>query len=119
MKKRSYDDLAENLLFDPDDEEDSEETSLVITDSNESLQAALNHAKAIKNPNRRLTETKIDYKSGMVKVKKVDCKPDKKQKLSKITAYTLFARENRSRIQQSYPQLDFANVSKRLGEGKR
>lgn len=115
-KKKSYTDLAENVLFEPDQSSD-EETSLVISDSNESLQAALEHAKSVKNPNRRLTETKIETtKSGFVKLKKVDLKPDKKQKLSKITAYTLFARENRSRIQQSYPTLDFANISRRLGE---
>lgn len=104
------------MLFDADDVSSDEEASLVISDSSESLQAALEHAKAVKNPQHRLTETKIaTTKSGQVKLKKVDRK-DKKQKLSKITAYTLFARENRSRIQQSYPQLDFANVSKRLGE---
>lgn len=116
-KKRSYTDLAENVLFEPNETSD-EEASLVISDSNESLQAALEHAKSVKNPNNgRLTETKIETtKSGLVKVKKVDLKVDKKKKLSKITAYTLFARENRSRIQQSYPTLDFANISRRLGE---
>ena len=115
-KKKSFVDYEENVMFDPEDESSDEEASLVISDSSESLQAALEHARTVKNQNRRLTETKIETtKSGQVKLKKVDRK-DKKQKLSKITAYTLFARENRSRIQQSYPQLDFANVSKRLGE---
>lgn len=115
-KKKSFADYEEAMLFEPDGESSDEEASLVISDSSESLQAALEHAKAVKNPARRLTETKIETtKSGQVKLKKVDRK-DKKQKSSKITAYTLFARENRSRIQQSFPQLDFANVSKRLGE---
>ena len=104
------------MLFEPNGDSSDEEASLVISDSSESLQAALEHAKTVKNPARRLTKTKIETtKSGQVKLKKVDRK-DKKQKSTKITAYTLFARENRSRIQQSYPQLDFANVSKRLGE---
>lgn len=116
-KNKSYNDLAENLLYEPDQSSD-EEASLVISDSNESLQAALERAKSVKNPNRRPTETKIEAtKSGLVKLKKVELKSDKKKyKSSKITAYTLFARENRSRIQQSYPTLDFANISRRLGE---
>lgn len=115
-KKKTFDDYEQDLEFDADETSSDEEASLVISDSSESLQAALEHAKAVKNPQHRLTETKIaTTKSGQVKLKKVDRK-DRKQKLSKITAYTLFARENRSRIQQSYPQLDFANISKRLGE---
>lgn len=116
-KKKLYSDYEENVLFEPNDTSEDEEASLVISDSSESLQAALEHAKSVKIPLKRLTETKLETtKSGLVKLKKVDCKADKKQKLSKITAYTLFARENRSRIQQSYPSLDFANISKRLGE---
>lgn len=39
-----------------------------------------------------------------------------KKKKPTISAYVLWCKENRSQIQSTYPELDFANLSKKMGE---
>ena len=49
-----------------------------------------------------------------------DGKPVKKSSSSPkkpfVTGYTLWSRENRPKVQQNYPEMDFPTVSKKLGE---
>ncbi|KPM08526.1 HMG domain containing protein [Sarcoptes scabiei] len=39
-----------------------------------------------------------------------------KKKKPSVSAYVLWCKENRSHIQSNYPELDFANLSKKMGE---
>lgn len=117
--------IVNNVDFGSDDN-DSDEASLVIaTDPQDSLASAMAHVNKLKTPKVEATpeaDEKEDKKSNKRQTKSklktpTDGKsPEKKKRGPLITAYTLFARENRSKIAQSNPLLDFANVSKRLGE---
>ena len=113
--------IAENVDFGSDDNCDSDEQSLVIADPSECLAAAVAQANRVKNPRTPKTSVeKREEKRAKQKLKSVvklnlDGK-EKKKRAPLITAYTLFARENRSKIHNSFPELDFANVSRRLGE---
>jgi high mobility group protein 2-like 1 len=93
-------------------EDDFEETSLVIATED------LNKVKP-KNKRSRQMKALSDIKKEEKKSKKnknlaEGQKPKKKR--SVITAYMLWSKEHRSKIQQTCPDMDFANVSKKLGE---
>ena len=120
-KQKYSNDLYENVSYgsDDEDEDDSDdETSLMICDSSESLAAAVEKVKAAKNPIKPVIDLEEDRKP--IAKKSNDFLLSKKDKQKSrppaMTAYTLFSRENRQRILQSNPNLDFASISKRLGE---
>lgn len=107
----------EHVTFESDEYED--ETSLMICDSSESLAAAVEKVKAAKNPIKTSSDFEEDRaRGGKLKRNEVVLseKDKKKKKLPAMTAYTLFTRENRHRIQQGNPTMDFASISRRLGE---
>lgn len=71
--------------------------------------------KAQVTPAKSTSKSKTAPKSTVNSTTKtpVQKKPEKRRH---VTAYTLWSRENRSIIQQDHPDLDFAGVSKRMGE---
>ncbi|XP_015786030.1 uncharacterized protein LOC107363326 [Tetranychus urticae] len=116
--------IVGNVDFGSDDN-DSDEASLVIAnDPQDSLASAMAHVNKMKTPKAEPVpeveekEEKKPKRQTKAKLKTpLEGKtPEKKKRGPLITAYTLFARENRSKIAQSNPHLDFAGVSKRLGE---
>jgi high mobility group protein 2-like 1 len=106
----------EHVMFESDEYED--ETSLMICDSSESLAAAVEKVKAAKNPIKTSPVWEDDRNRSKLKKNDISLsdKEKRKKKLPAMTAYTLFTRENRHRIQQGNPAMDFASISRRLGE---
>ncbi|RWS03892.1 HMG box-containing protein 4-like protein [Dinothrombium tinctorium] len=121
-KKKKNKSTNDDVYFGSDDNMDGEETSLVIEDSNSCLAAAVANAKKVKNPRTPKTsaekreERKAKQKNRGENRAGSNEGKEKKKRAPLITAYTLFARENRPRIHEIDPDADFAAVSRRLGE---
>ena len=96
MKKKSKTTPAKTFVMDDyDEEEDIAESPL----------------RAKKKPSKIVAEKKDEKKN-----KKVENVQPKKKRATVITAYMLWSKENRSKIQQTCPPMDFAGVSRKLGE---
>ena len=96
MKKKSKTTPAKTFVMDNyDEEEDIDESPL----------------RAKKRPSKIVAEKKDEKKN-----KKVENEKPKKKRATVITAYMLWSKENRSKIQQTCPPMDFAGVSRKLGE---
>ncbi|RWS26750.1 HMG box-containing protein 4-like protein [Leptotrombidium deliense] len=120
--KRRKKSKNDDVYFGSDDNFDGDETSLVIEDSNHSLAAAVANAKKVKNPKTPKTSVEKREERKAKQQKRAESRAnaqdgkEKKKRAPLITAYTLFARENRPKIHDIDPDLDFSALSKRLGE---
>ena len=92
-------------------EDEYTETSLVIaTEDNKPK------PKNVRTrPSKPINDSKLETKRTKRTKKEGDDKPKKKRN-AVITAYMIWSKEYRSKIQQDCPDLDFADVSRKLGE---
>lgn len=94
-------------------EDEFSETSLTI----ETEDSKLKPKNVRTRPSKPLSinDNKTDTKRNKRTKKDTDDKPKKKRN-AVITAYMIWSKEYRSKIQQDCPDLDFADVSRKLGE---
>lgn len=110
-----------NLDFGSDDENSSEPSLTIATSTEDYVAAAVAHAKTLKATPKSSSD-KSDWKARSRPSSSAKTQPESKRVLEKkrkgpsITAYTLFSKENRARVQKSSPNLDFANLSRKLGK---
>ncbi|XP_074597052.1 uncharacterized protein LOC141852095 [Brevipalpus obovatus] len=127
FRRNEFTDRIGNLDFGSDDSNSDEPSLTIATNTEDCVAAAVAHAKSLKAqpkpaPEEKKNETKGRGKSSNSRAKadkstpETPAKPEKKRRGPLLTAYTLFSRENRSKVQQSNPTLDFANVSRKLGK---
>ncbi|XP_054168054.1 HMG box-containing protein 4-like [Oppia nitens] len=91
-------------------DEDFEETSLIIETDDSIIKSKPKPKKS--RPSKTTSDNKRSDRKSMKSKNSLDDKPKKKV----ITAYMLWSKEHRSKIQQQCPDLDFADVSRKLGE---
>lgn len=127
FRRNEFTDRIGNLDFGSDDSNSDEPSLTIATNAEDCVAAAVAHAKSLKAqpkpaPEEKKNETKGRGKSANSRAKadkstpETPAKPEKKRRGPLLTAYTLFSRENRAKVQQSNPTLDFANVSRKLGK---